>query len=65
MTSQAIVLIDRDHIKLVDKQCNTCGKSHEFIPADARPQKDFINDKIVGWFFECSCLSTMFIKIKE
>jgi len=48
----------------ITHECNTCGSSHTKIPQDARPQKDFDGVEIIGYYWECSCSSTMFILIK-
>lgn len=49
----------------LNHKCNCCGHIHKNVPNNARPMMDINNKEIEGWFWECNCLSTMFIKIKE
>lgn len=48
------------------KKCNCCGNEHEYVPENARPMKDFYNQFIEGYFFECqNCGSTLLHVIKQ
>lgn len=51
--------------KLQDKKCDVCGKDHGFLPENARAQTSFLGRVVDGWFFECSCGSTMFVRAKQ
>ena len=46
--------------KLENKKCNCCGKIHTEVPSNARRMID--ENILIGWFFECECGSTMFVR---
>lgn len=37
-----------------------CGKKHNTIPATAKYFKD--DSELSGWYWDCSCNSTLFVK---
>lgn len=45
------------------KTCQTCGTVHESTNDTLRSWND--NGKLLGWFFECPCKSTMFVVPKN
>lgn len=42
------------------KECHTCGVKHSEVPDVARRDSD-----LGGWYYECSCGSTMFTPDKK
>jgi len=47
-------------------KCNCCGKIHTEIPKNARPYHDTdTNSDILGYFWECVCMSTMFHLVRS
>lgn len=58
-----LIQIPASVIKYIpSKSCKCCGIIHCAIPEDARP---WIEDegKLIGFFWECLCKSTMFVKV--
>ncbi len=49
----------KEDIKLSPSKICSCGKIHDHIPKTAILQEDEI---IHGWFWNCSCKSTLFKK---
>lgn len=50
----------------INKKCNVCGQSHFEIPKDARPQYGLYEPKkVIGVFFECACLSSLFVRLEN
>ena len=49
-------------MKKLNKVCNTCGNTHDERPEQARAwiETDQGMKLVVGYFWECSCGSTMF-----
>lgn len=46
-------------------KCNCCGTEHTRIPQDSRAQRALLNDYNDGFFFECECGSTMFVRVTQ
>lgn len=52
---------------LINHLCKCCNTEHKQLPTNARVWQDeelkLVNKpSLIGWFFECACGSTMFIK---
>ena len=52
------------------KKCNNCGKVHNQLPTNSRRWEDdelkLVGlPSLIGWFFECDCKSTMFVKYEN
>jgi hypothetical protein len=50
---------------IINHKCKCCGLTHTHLPLNSRAQMDINNKTVVGFFFECSCGSTMFIALRE
>lgn len=48
----------------IRKTCSCCGHVFTEIPESARVQT-LSDDEILGYFFDCTCGTTVFIKIIE
>lgn len=66
MSKDEIVLKKYNELKQskeIKKLCNNCKHEHNFIPEDH--QLTLNNGCFTGIWFNCSCLSTLFVQIKE
>lgn len=45
--------------EVIKHHCAKCAKIHSFIPHNAR---ESIDEYFAGWYFECECKGTIFIK---
>lgn len=50
----------------INKKCNTCQSAWAYLPVNkAKAQKDFNDIFTIGFHFDCTCGSTLFVKIEN
>jgi hypothetical protein len=47
----------------IKKACSNCGQVYLAIPDTARPQPSFDEQRVEGWFWDCHCKGTVFLKL--
>jgi hypothetical protein len=49
-------------VRLLEAKACSCGKVHEVVALDT---KTLFDDELEGYYWECSCGSTLFAKFDE